>query len=254
MKKIIGVVLVLLGIGTGALVWKMHTDMPEAQEQLAAAAFLGEPVVLPENEGRLVVCSGALEMTAPAVDGELNVTLPSLKAERLTERYENAGTADKPKYEWRKVYSGALGSRKIVGEARLGAFVLSPELLETLPTPAFCQEFDGGELARAGLEMYSKLLGSERYLSRSKVNVRGALRFSYRIYSLDGGRQVTVKAIQKDGALHPAPAQAPCVLEGILSREEVLKDSEESGVMGLVTGAVIAALLLAAGVVTFLRV
>ena len=198
------------------------------------------------------VCSGALEMTAPAVDGELNVTLPSLKAERLTERYENAGTADKPKYEWRKVYSGALGSRKIVGEARLGAFVLAPELLETLPTPAFCQEFDGGELARAGLEMYGKLLGSERYLSRSKVNVRGALRFSYRISNL-GGRQVTVKAIQKDGVLHPAPDQAPCVLEGILSREEVLKDSEENGIMGLVTGGVIAALLLAAGVVTFRR-
>ena len=252
MKKIIGAVLVLLGIGTGALVWKMHTDMPKAQEQLAAAAVLSEPAVLPENEERLVVCSGALEMTAPAVDGELNVTLPSLKAERLTERYENAGTADKPKYEWRKVYSGALGSRKIVGEARLGAFVLAPELLETLPTPAFCQEFDGGELARAGLEMYGKLLGSERYLSRSKVNVRGALRFSYRISNL-GGRQVTVKAIQKDGVLHPAPDQAPCVLEGILSREEVLKDSEENGIMGLVTGGVIAALLLAAGVVTFRR-
>lgn len=252
MKKIIGAVLVLLGIGTGALVWKMHTDMPKAQEQLAAAAFLSEPAVLLENEGRLVVCSGTLEMTAPAVDGELNVTLPSPKVERLTERYENAGTAGKPKYEWRKIYSGALGSRKLVGEARLGTFVLAPELLETLPTPAFCQEFDGEELARAGLEMYSKLLGNERYLSRSKGDVRGALRFSYRVSNL-GGRQVTVKAIQKDGALHPAPDQAPCVLEGILSREEVLKDSEESGVMGLATGAVIAALLLAAGVVAFCR-
>lgn len=252
MKKIIGAVLVLLGIGTGALVWKMHNDMPKAQEQLAAAAFLGEPAVLPENEGRLVVCGGVLEMTAPAVDGELNVTLPSPKAERLTERYERVGTDGKNKYEWKKIYSGALGSRALVGEAKLGAFVLAPELLRTLPTPAFCREFDGGELARAGLVTYGKLLGSERYLSRSKGNVRGALRFSYRISDL-GGRQVTVKAVQKDGVLHPAPDQAPCVLEGILSREEVLKDSEESGVMGLATGAVIAALLLAAGVATFRR-
>lgn len=253
MKKIIGAVLVLLGIGTGALVWKMHTDMPKAQEQLAAAAFLGEPAVLTENEGRLVVCSGALEMTAPAVDGELNVTLPSPKAERLTERYERVGTDGKNKYEWRKVYSGALGSRTLVGGAKLGAFVLAPELLRTLPTPAFCQEFNGGELARAGMVTYGKFLGNETYLSRSKGDVRGALRFSYRIYSLDSGRQVTVKGLQKDGALHPAPGQAPYVLEGALSREEVLKDSEKSGVIGVATGAVIAALLLATGVGTLCR-
>lgn len=253
MKKIIGVVLVLLGIGTGALVWKMHTDMPEAQERLAAAAFLSEPVVLPENEGRLVVCSGVLEMTAPAVDGELNVTLPSPKAERMTERYENTGTVSQPKYEWKKIYSGALGSRKIIGEAKLGAFVLAPELIALLPTPALCQEFDGEELARAGMKMYSRLLNSTCYLSRYTYDKENSMRFSYRMYSLDGSRQITVKAIQKDGALHPAPEQAPCVLEGILSREEVLKDSEKTGVMGLVTGAVIAVLLLAAGVVTFCR-
>ena len=69
--KIGKLILIVLGVALIALGIKGLMDIPGQQAALDIAVYLDEPVVLPENEGKLVIIHGVPEMTAPAYDEEL---------------------------------------------------------------------------------------------------------------------------------------------------------------------------------------
>ena len=85
-RKLIGIVLIFLGVIMAAGAWLTYSEAPKAQEELKSAVFLEKPVVLQENEGKLVVCSGTMEMTAPARDKDLGLSFPSPRVRRRTEQ------------------------------------------------------------------------------------------------------------------------------------------------------------------------
>jgi hypothetical protein len=74
--KLIGrIILIALG---AVIIWlsvRGLMDAPEYKEVLGSAVYLEEPVVLPENEGKMVIIHGKPEMISPAYDEELGITL-----------------------------------------------------------------------------------------------------------------------------------------------------------------------------------
>ena len=79
------IILIVLGAVLIALGGKGLMDIPAQKAVLENAVYLDEPVVLAENEGKLVIIHGKPEMTAPAYDEELGITLNTIKAYRYDE-------------------------------------------------------------------------------------------------------------------------------------------------------------------------
>ena len=88
MKNIGKIILLVLGVVLIALDIKAFVDLPGQNAALEAAVYLDEPVVVPENEGKMVIIHGKPEMTAPAYDEELGLTLNTIKAYRYAEEYK----------------------------------------------------------------------------------------------------------------------------------------------------------------------
>ena len=88
MKNIGKIILLVLGVALIALGVKGLMDIPGQKALLENAVYLEEPIILPENEGKLVIIHGKPEMTAPAYDEELGLTLDTIKAYRYAEEYK----------------------------------------------------------------------------------------------------------------------------------------------------------------------
>ena len=104
--KIGKLILIVLGVALIALGIKGWMDIPGQQAALDAAVYLDEPVVLPENEGKLVIIHGKPEMTAPAYDEELGLTINTIKAYRYAEEYKLT-SSEKHEYKYAWVSKGA---------------------------------------------------------------------------------------------------------------------------------------------------
>jgi len=113
MKNIGKIILLVLGIALIALGIKNFADLPGQSDVLEAAVDLGEAVILPENEGKMVIIHGKPEMTAPAYDEELGLTLDTIKAYRYAEEYKLT-SSEKLEYQYGWV---AKGQKSIVGKA-----------------------------------------------------------------------------------------------------------------------------------------
>lgn len=101
MKNIGKIILLVLGVVLIALGIKAFVDLPGQNAALEAAVYLDEPVVIPENEGKMVIIHGKPEMTAPAYDEELGLTLNTIKAYRYAEEYKLTSSEQlEYKYGW----------------------------------------------------------------------------------------------------------------------------------------------------------
>ena len=117
MKKNIGKIILVL-FGAALIVWsaKGLMSVPGQRAALEAAVYLEEAVVLPENEGKLVIIHGEPEMLAPAYDEELKLTINSIHAYRYKETYKQTGfTDDERKWEW-----VSSGQETLTGQAKIG--------------------------------------------------------------------------------------------------------------------------------------
>ena len=147
--KIVRIVLLLLGLGICALACKALMGVDDIGAALDDAVVLESPVVLEENEGKLVVLYGVPEMTAPAYDEELGLTLETIKALRYNEQYKRTAGTEEEKTTWKWV---SRGMETLYGEARLGEFSLDETVLKGLPTESDYTQFDQQEAKRYNLD------------------------------------------------------------------------------------------------------
>jgi len=146
--KIVRIVLLLLGLGSCMLAGKALMGVDDIGTALEEAVVLESPVVLEENEGKLVVLYGVPEMTAPAYDEEMGLTLDTIKALRYKESYERTGTEEgKTTWEWT-----SKGMETLFGEAKLGEFSLDETVLKGLPTESDYTQFDQQEAQMYNLD------------------------------------------------------------------------------------------------------
>lgn len=149
--KTVRIILLLPGLLICLLAVKALSGAGDIDAALRDAVVLEAPVLLEENEGKLVVVYGVPEMTAPAYDGELGLTLETVKALRYKESYERTD-AEEGKSTWKWT---SKGMKTLFGKARLGEFTLDEALLNGLPAESDYAQFDGQEALRYHLDRHS---------------------------------------------------------------------------------------------------
>ena len=257
--KIGKIILIVLGVALLALGVKGLMDIPGQQAMLNAAVYLDEPVVLPENEGKLVIIHGKPEMTAPAYDEELGLTLNTIKAYRYDEEYK-LKSSEKLLYKYGWVSKGSKG---IVGKASLGEFALDEKTLNGFAADSEYEDFDMAEISAKGYEVsrgkttegawndrWWVIVGSKYYYDAFEysgdLNIphvtremdkaiaderEGAKAYAYKVYTGNSGQEMTIAGVQQGKNLVVDDTLGPIVKTGVLSKEQVLS-SNKGGIIG----------------------
>lgn len=238
MNKTGKIILLALGVILAALSVAGLASIPGKQEAVGSAVYLEEPVLLAENEGKRVILHGRVEMTGPAHDPELGLTLQTPKAYRYNEQYQRTAVeGDEETYEW-----VSRGTATITGAAKVGQFQLSNELLIMLPATKVYDDFDPEEASRwfvwsaaGGTETYviepehlyydkhtyatNGLANREGYQQARERD--GARAWRYRVFDPETAGEMTLSGVQQNGFLVRDDAFS-AIYEGVKSREEFL--------------------------------
>ena len=254
-KKIIGIVLIVIGLFTAFLGVKAMNQAPEAAGKLESAIYVEDAKVYPENEGKVVIVPGKIEAELPLVDKMNGLKLPTIKATR--QRWNAAGMKSTDVgYDWTWVSDGA--TQTITAECTVGEFRLYDGMLNGLIVSQDYNDFEKNNLKEAGLmDYYAYVVTDGVYIddtdggySRYKEDYEGAVRYKYRIMPMDGELEYTFVGIQKNGAIVRDDSLGMIAsTEGILNHEEILAKNESNNNGGYIFSFVTAALFIVGGVV-----
>lgn len=275
MKNIGKIILLVLGVALIALGIKNFADLPGQSDMLEAAVYLDEPVVLPENEGKMVIIHGKPEMTAPAYDEELGLTLDTIKAYRYAEEYKLT-SSEKLEYKYGWV---AKGQKSIVGKASLGEFALDEKTLIGLSAGSEYEDFNMAEISAKGYEVskgkttegawtdrWWVIVGGTYYydafeysgnldiphltreMNKEIADEReGAKAYAYKVYTgTDAG--VTVAGIQHGNTLVAHEKLGAIVKDGVQTKDQLLSSNKNGVIGGAVVFMVIGAVLVVLGI------
>ena len=266
-QKIIGIVLIVIGLFCVFGAFSVNSGAPETAEVIGNAVYVSDGKVLPENEGKVVIVPGMLN-AAPFVDRETGIAINSAVAWRHVEKlYIEEDTEDETEYwAWKTDMSAFGGDKKIVApNVTLGEFAVAEELLQTLSANQKRTEYSKKELNQMGwstfiddgktylyqgdwmprdedtLDSVNTLLDKNAY--RDYV---GTYRISYD--EMDGGPEYTVVALQKDGQLVRVPdVTLRAIRSGHLTQDAILENEASSAKGGMITAIVGAVLCFGAG-------
>ncbi len=238
---LLAVAAVMIVLGVGAL-----GTMGGTSEYLESAVYLESPVLLPENEGKLVIISGTVEMTAPAYDAEYGITIQSPNAMRYTEKYssivKDSGDEEDSaiEYEWDWRPYGA--NVDLMGGAKLGEFELDTEVVKFFPNATDYDDFDSEETAN--YSVYTELGGithvvvkGTSYVSKTTnhrigYEYEGDIAVHYRCLDLSKNGEMTLVGIQRDGKLIHGENKSATVNAGIRTKDELIQGSKNTMMFG----------------------
>ena len=266
-NKIIGIVLIVIGLFCVFGAISVNSGAPETAKVISNAVYVSDGKVLPENEGKVVIVPGVLD-AAPYVDRETGIALSSAVAFRRVEKlYIEEDTEDETEYwAWKTEMSAFGGEKKIVApNVTLGEFAVAEELLQTLSAGKRRTEYSEKELNQMGWSTFTD--SGKTYLYQGdwmprdeddldSVNTlldKNAYRDyvgTYRVAydEMDGDREYTVVALQKDGQLVRVPdVTLQALHSGHLTQAEILESAESSAKGGMITAIVGAVLCFGAG-------
>ena len=262
--KLVGkIILIALG---AVIIWlsvRALMDAPVYKEVLSSAVYLEEPVVLPENEGKMVIIHGTPEMIAPVYDEEIGITINAFKAYRYDEEYKQmAWESNRTLYDW-----ATIGQKSLAGEASLGEFILDEKTIIAFPADVDYEDFDLAEIEANGYNVsqgktnedarmnrwYVIVGGPEGeayYYASSELNpsldaplfVResnrqiaaereGTRAYAYKIHAGVVSEEVTVAGIQQGNTLVAHEKLLGVVNNGVLTQEELV-DTETGYLAG----------------------
>ena len=262
MKNIGKIILLVLGVVLLALGVKAFAELPGQKAALEGAVYLDEAVILPENEGKMVIIHGKPEMTAPAYDEELGLTLSTIKAYRYDEEYKQI-SREKGVFKFGWV---SKGQKSIAGKASLGGFALDEKTLITLPADHDYEDFDMTEISAKGYTVARGKTAEDALTDRWYVVVggtyyydafeysndlsiphlvremdreiaqerQGAKAYAYKVYTGAIYDEVTVAGIQQGGSLVAHEKLGPLVKDGVLTKEHVISSYANSTALGSV--------------------
>ena len=251
----------LLFIGIKAIV-----QNPAEVGYLNSAIYLDEAVILPENEGKLVIINGKVEMTEPAYDTEYGLTIHSPSVTRYNEVYEQVlYNSEKSEWDWR-----TKGTTVITGAARVGDFDIDGEILSLLTTPFYYDDFESEEMSDySNWYVDSKIYIMDKdlvYIGTSKEasvdssrwirevadeyieKYEGAKSVYYKYFDTEQEDEITLVGIQEGNRLCRSEANLS-VYYDILSKEELIEQSNMfltlgTALFGIVPGIILVILAL----------
>ena len=261
-RKIGKILLLALGVFIIWLSVRGLLAVPEYKEILGSAVYLEEAVVLPENEGKVVIIHGKPEMLAPAYDEEIGITLNSIKAYRYDEEYTLTSSEQQNHvYDW-----VSRGQKGIVGEAKIGEFLLDEKTLVAFPADSDYKDFDEAEISANGYNTsYGKTtegavtdrlyvivggpegeayyysaheysnVDSSRFTRTMNKNIAadrdGTRAYAYKVFTGAVAEEVTVAGIQQGNTLVAHENLGGVVMNGAMSRKELV-NTESGYLMG----------------------
>ena len=267
MKKIIGIVLIVIGLFCVFGAFSVNSGAPETAEVISNAVYVSDGKVLPENEGKVVIVPGALD-AAPFVDKETGIALSSAVAFRHVEKlYIEEDTEEETEYWAWKTDMGAFGGdKKIVApNVTLGEFAVAEELLQALTANKRRTEYSEKELNQMGWSTFTDDGKTYLYQGDWMPRDEDALdsvntlldKNAYRDYvgtyrvaydEMDGDREYTVVALQKDGQLVCVPdVTLRAIHSGHLTQDAILENEASSAKGGMIIAIVGAVVCLGAG-------
>ena len=214
--KIGKMILIALGVMIIALGVKGLLDVPGQQEALKNAVWLEEPVVLPENEGKLVIIHGVPELIEPVHDKDFGLTLNTLKAIRYVEEYAMTSRTDQIEtYSW-----ASRGSQGLTGKASLGAFELDEKLLHVFVADTDYADFDANQLRANGYNTSYSKTGQGSHTDRLWVIIGGE--YYYDSFEYNGGHDLPRIQREMDKAIADERKGAMAVSYRICTRTAIL--------------------------------
>ncbi len=134
------IILLVAGVLLLALGVCLFAFAPAQNTYLKSAVFLKEPVVLPENNGKLVVLRGTVETAEAAYDATYGLTLDTPLAIRYDESYNKSLANGAWYWAWEEQ-----STTTIRGKAKVGGFELDAEILRYLPAETDYSAFNSKE-------------------------------------------------------------------------------------------------------------
>jgi hypothetical protein len=268
-KKIIGVVLILVGAGLGYTLFT-STESEERAASYDTAVYLQDAKLVPANEGKIVIITGKPELIENAVDTDLGITFKSPFVHRIAEVYKSVPITKKEKeasaknrdkanvMKWEVVNSAAdkdadqYGTADFTGQVTVGDFTVSGVFMRNLSRTEFTG-FSNALAAQLGLQLQTDK--DKLYLTQAQVTneedarrYQGKMRFNYtyipvqemKTYTFVGTQKGKELVFDKDGFRGE-------MYEGVLTKEEVMKKNESDSKMGNSIGYVCCALMIIGG-------
>jgi len=220
-KKILGVVLILIAVATALLLTGDKSD-ETTKTALQDAVYLEDAKVRPENEGRIVIVPGKPVLHKKATDPDFNRTFDSpfvRRAFQVQKRKEVKSSDGGTRYKWVwestssiRFRGKTIQSRSIYGSVKVGDFYITGNFLSNM----------GGAT------------------SNHKISLGDNLRAEYVALDISEAGEKTFVGIQKDNVLSFKNDQfTGQVYNGILSKSKLEKKSAGNSRMGVIFGYIV---------------
>lgn len=262
LKKIIGIVLVVIGAGLGFLLFRDDGDKLKAS-MMKDAVYAENGKVLPANEGKVVIVPGKPVMLERAVDKDLNLAFNTPFIKRHLQIYKNVGSASERKMRWTTPTSVKRGNVKIsnntnfYGSLKIGDFIIGGTFLANLGTSPFTN-FSESAARRLGFKIQDD--AGNQYLTEALVKdldsftYEGRIRIRYDYLDMNKVGEKTFVGIQKGNRLlFKDDTFTGEIHDGILVKDRVLQNSGSNSTAGNIFGYFCCALMIAGGAYLVVR-
>jgi len=215
----VGVVLLALGI-------LLFAFAPAQNAYLKSAIYLEEPVILPENNGKLVILHGQVEATETAYDATYGLSIDAPLAIRYDEVYDKTYVNEAWQWGWAEQ-----GTETVMGKAKLGGFELDAEILRRLPAESDYADFNSREaiwynLPVANGKTYIVKKSSDYYAptaDRTEGSSReGTVASCYKVLDPAQAGEITLVGVQSGSRLLLSDAPEDTAHTGVVTQAELV--------------------------------
>nr|WP_294668549.1 hypothetical protein [uncultured Blautia sp.] len=266
LKKIAGVLIILIGIYFMVSSLKMiFVDAPKMKAALKEAVYVGESAIDPANDGKIVIVCGAFELTEPAYDDELGLSINSIRVSRAKQtmkRKKNVTptpplTEEEKRYgvlRWDSVYH----DKTFTGNGKIGAYTLSQDFIDNIILDKTWDNYDEAALDAIGyVYVPDKNQSQEHFIEPLAQTQRNDRQDDYRYFydaaSFETGQMVTAIGVQDGHTLKAVSGITDNLMENALDRETAIKQGGVPSTGTNIFSIVFSLLLLLGGAVLLIK-
>ena len=275
--KIIGAIFLFVGVVTLILGFSMLGGTSESGDLIKEAIYLGEASWQAENDGKLVIVTGEIDLIEPAYDSELGISFNSPRVVRHAQNIkwkkslEESKKRDKDMFGWK--WEGVVSEdNTYYGEAMVNEFKISPNLLEKLALNDIYHDYKEEELNQVDMTLIEDDNFSQRYFIEDLVwrgpenmgyyftntfnpeNYDDVIRYYYSAYLAENHDGITVIGIQNKDVLdlHETISHHS-FMEGKLSQDQVMEQFKTTNSIAFMTSILMGLVCLIIGVIFIVR-
>lgn len=266
LKKLAGVIIILIGLFFTVSSLKMiFVDTPKTKAALKDAVYVGEDAITPANDGKIVIVCGAFELTEPAYDDELGLSIDSIRisrAKQTMKRSKNVTptpplTEEEKRYgvlRWDSIYH----DKTFTGNGKIGEYTLSQDFIDNIVLNKTWGNYEEAALDAIGYvyvpdKNYSQEHFIEPLAQTQRDDRQDDYRYFYDAASFETGQVVTAIGIQDGQTLKAVSGITDNLMENALDRETAIKQGGAPSAGTHIFSIVFSILLLFGGAVLLIK-